>query len=187
VLSIVAVVLLDTTNEASLEWTRFPFGSNSATPGVSWNTRFIFEPVFYYPCTPIEKFFDPKQNKTQNNSHFSRRPFFIRSQSQLQSSGTATLSSFAENHLLIFFGIKGYLIILWLQKSSVFFLPNTYETDFQTSILQKFHSGKFLYLKICCISCLVYRNSILSQSTIYEILGQNCQLYRGIWSLAADI
>ena len=31
-----AVVLLDTTKEDSLDWTRYPFGPQSATPGVSW-------------------------------------------------------------------------------------------------------------------------------------------------------
>ena len=30
-----AVVLLDTTKEDSLDWTRYPFGPQSATPGVS--------------------------------------------------------------------------------------------------------------------------------------------------------
>jgi len=29
------VVLLDTTKEDSLDWTRYPFGPQSATPGVS--------------------------------------------------------------------------------------------------------------------------------------------------------
>ena len=31
----VSVVLLDTTKEDSLDWTRYPFGPQSATPGVS--------------------------------------------------------------------------------------------------------------------------------------------------------
>lgn len=32
----VAVILLDTTGEASLEWTRFPYGPQASTPGVSY-------------------------------------------------------------------------------------------------------------------------------------------------------
>lgn len=32
-----AVVLLDTTKEDSLDWTRYPFGPQSATPGVSFS------------------------------------------------------------------------------------------------------------------------------------------------------
>lgn len=31
------VVLLDTTKEDSLDWTRYPFGPQSATPGVSFD------------------------------------------------------------------------------------------------------------------------------------------------------
>lgn len=30
-----AVVLLDTTKEATLEWTRYPYGPQAQTPGVS--------------------------------------------------------------------------------------------------------------------------------------------------------
>lgn len=31
----IAVVLLDTTKEATLEWTRYPYGPQAQTPGVS--------------------------------------------------------------------------------------------------------------------------------------------------------
>lgn len=34
--SLVAVVLLDTTQEEKLEWTRYPFGPEANTPGVSF-------------------------------------------------------------------------------------------------------------------------------------------------------
>lgn len=36
------VVLLDTTREATLEWTRYPYGPQAQTPGVSlqWITEF---------------------------------------------------------------------------------------------------------------------------------------------------
>ena len=36
-----AVVLLDTTKEDSLDWTRYPFGPQSATPGVSISPIFL--------------------------------------------------------------------------------------------------------------------------------------------------
>lgn len=32
----IAVVLLDTTKEATLEWTRYPYGPQAQTPGVSY-------------------------------------------------------------------------------------------------------------------------------------------------------
>lgn len=32
----ISVVLLDTTTEESLDWTKFPFGPNAPTPGVSY-------------------------------------------------------------------------------------------------------------------------------------------------------
>lgn len=41
----VAVVLLDTTQEPTLEWTRFPYGPNSVTPGVSIFTYFFFAKI----------------------------------------------------------------------------------------------------------------------------------------------
>jgi hypothetical protein len=41
-LSFFAVVLLDTTKEDSLDWTRYPFGPQSATPGVSWTLFVLF-------------------------------------------------------------------------------------------------------------------------------------------------
>lgn len=35
-LSLVSVVLLDTTQEEKLEWTKYPFGAEANTPGVSF-------------------------------------------------------------------------------------------------------------------------------------------------------
>ena len=37
-----AVVLLDTTKEKALQWTHYPFGTTSPTPGVSKNLYFHF-------------------------------------------------------------------------------------------------------------------------------------------------
>lgn len=38
----VTVVLLDTTGEEKLEWTRYPYGPQASTPGVSIQTCSIF-------------------------------------------------------------------------------------------------------------------------------------------------
>lgn len=41
--SYLIVVLLDTTKEATLEWTRYPYGPQAQTPGVSIDFFFFFE------------------------------------------------------------------------------------------------------------------------------------------------
>lgn len=37
-----SVVLLDTTKEATLEWTRYPYGPQAQTPGVSLLVKIVF-------------------------------------------------------------------------------------------------------------------------------------------------
>ena len=44
----IAVVLLDTTKEDSLDWTRYPFGPQSATPGVSLDEPFYDILLVFY-------------------------------------------------------------------------------------------------------------------------------------------
>lgn len=39
---VVAVVLLDTANEPTLEWTRYPYGPAANTPGVSLTILLLF-------------------------------------------------------------------------------------------------------------------------------------------------
>lgn len=48
-LSLVSVVLLDTTQEEKLEWTKYPFGAEANTPGVSFAIVAILDLVSFPP------------------------------------------------------------------------------------------------------------------------------------------
>lgn len=47
-----SVVLLDTTKEATLEWTRYPYGPQAQTPGVSSINFFTLFSVSFFPSPP---------------------------------------------------------------------------------------------------------------------------------------